>query len=91
VEQIEKSNVVKVGVLGPRRIEWYEPRYLNGRDPAVFTVMINADGTYIRCGAYCVIAFHRPRFRGPRRPAQRAEEKHFFWRVPRIRAILAGG
>jgi len=32
VHQVEKFNVVKVGVLGLRRIEWYQPRYLNGRD-----------------------------------------------------------
>jgi len=75
MDEIERSNVVKVGVQGPRRIEWYEPRELNGREPAVFTVTVNADGTYTRCGAYCVIAFRHPRHRGPRRVVQRVDEK----------------
>lgn len=62
------EKVIKVGVQGPKKLDWYEPHELNGRDPAIFTVLINDTGSYTRCGPYCLIDYQRPRYRGPRGP-----------------------
>jgi hypothetical protein len=88
---MERKKVIKVGVEGPRKLEWFEPRELEGREPAVYTVIIGVDGSYTKCGAYCVIAYRYPRHRGPRRRAQRVESTHFFTLVPRIKAMLGDG
>lgn len=87
MEQRDKK-VLKVGVQGPRKLEWFEPHQLEGRDPAVFTVLIGADLSYTKCGPYCVINYSYPRYKGPRRGAKRVENRHFFSLVPRIKAIL---
>lgn len=85
---MDRQKVIKVGVEGPRKLEWFEPHELEGREPAVYTVLIGTDGSYTRCGAYCVIDYSYPRYKGPRRRAQLVEDRHFFTLVPRIKAAL---
>lgn len=88
---MDNQKVIKAGVLGPKKLEWFEPRNLGGREPAVFTVLRDDNGSYTQCGAYCVIDYQRPRHLGPRRRTGPVEEKFFFVRVPRIRKILDEG
>ena len=85
------QKVIKVGVQGTRKLEWFEPHQLEGREPAIFTVLITEDGTYTQSGAYCVIDYQRPRYRGPRRFARPVEKRGFFVRVPHIREVLGEG
>jgi len=85
---MERRKVIKIGVEGLRKFEWFELHELEGREPAVFTVLIESDGSYTKCGPYCAISYMYPRYKGPRRRAQQVESCFFFGMVPRIRAAL---
>jgi len=89
--QMERRKVIKVGVEGPRRFEWFEPHELEDREPTVFTVLVDSDGSYTKCGPYCLIGYMLPRNRGPRRRAHQVESCFFFAMVSRIRATLQDG
>jgi hypothetical protein len=85
--KIEGKMVLKVGVQSARNISWYEPHELEGREPAVFTVLQSADRVYEPCGPYCVIAFQPSRYKGPRFRTPTSKSYQFSL-VPRIKSLL---
>jgi hypothetical protein len=59
---------VMVGIQSPRRLHWFTPQALNGREPTVFCLIRNAQGYYVPTGPYCCISFRVP----PRRSSRKA-------------------
>jgi hypothetical protein len=51
------NTVVMVGIQSMRRLHWFVPQDLNGREPTVFNLIVNPQGCYVPTGPYCLISF----------------------------------
>lgn len=51
---------IMAGIPSARRLYWFTPQGLNGREPAVFNLIVDAQGCYVPTKPYYCISFSIP-------------------------------